>query len=336
MKHLWSRPCLKGARLWHASLCLFACLVLIMGHAPPVFAQDEPLQDESAQNESLQDAGELIEAELQKQQILTRMRQDIVNLQDQIEELRDDLRTALETQRGGRKKRARNATKIQGMGVRLDDMEVALRKITGGFETLQYKIERRLERATNQLEDLEYRVVELEGGDVSQFAKQPEPEPDIIITADAAAEPESNADTFATLAPAPAEMVLDEVERDSYDRAIKTFENNILPAAEGQFTLFIQKYPQSDLGADAHYWLGEAQARQEKWDLATSNYLNSLQYKPAGRYGANALLGYGLGLWRDEQEEPACRMLSLMEHRYPAEGLMIEQAQIKGLEIGCP
>ena len=64
---------------------------------PPVFAQDEPLQDESAQNESLQDAGELIEAELQKQQILTRMRQDIVNLQDQIEELRDDLRTALET-----------------------------------------------------------------------------------------------------------------------------------------------------------------------------------------------------------------------------------------------
>ena len=228
MKHLWSRPCLKGVRLWQARLGLLACLVLIMGHAPPVFAQDEPIQDESLQN-----TAELIEAELQKQQILTRMRQDIVNLQDQIEELRDDLRTALETQRGGRKKRERNATKIQGMAVRLDDMEVALRKITGGFETLQYKIERRLERATNQLEDLEYRVVELEGGDVSQFAKQPEPEPDIIITADAAAEPESNADTFATLAPAPAEMVLDEVERDSYDRAIKTFENNILPAADG-------------------------------------------------------------------------------------------------------
>ncbi|MBC7156703.1 MAG: tol-pal system protein, partial [Rhodobacteraceae bacterium] len=52
---------------------------------------------------------------------------------------------------------------------RVDAIEQALARLTARTEELQFRIERIVEDGTNRIADLEFRLVELEGGDVSRL-----------------------------------------------------------------------------------------------------------------------------------------------------------------------
>ena len=52
---------------------------------------------------------------------------------------------------------------------RLDGMELELRRLTSETENLQFRVNSIVSDGTNRVRDLEYRLVELEGGDVSKI-----------------------------------------------------------------------------------------------------------------------------------------------------------------------
>ena len=52
---------------------------------------------------------------------------------------------------------------------RLDGMEQELRRLTSETENLEFRINSIVSDGTNRVRDLEYRLVELEGGDVSEI-----------------------------------------------------------------------------------------------------------------------------------------------------------------------
>ena len=52
---------------------------------------------------------------------------------------------------------------------RLDGMEQELRRLTSETENLEFRVNGIVSDGTNRVRDLEYRLVELEGGDVSQI-----------------------------------------------------------------------------------------------------------------------------------------------------------------------
>ena len=52
---------------------------------------------------------------------------------------------------------------------RLDGMEQELRRLTSETENLEFRINNIVSDGTNRVRDLEYRLVELEGGDVSEI-----------------------------------------------------------------------------------------------------------------------------------------------------------------------
>ena len=52
---------------------------------------------------------------------------------------------------------------------RIDAIEAELQRLTGKTEQLEFRIDRIVRDGTNRIGDLEFRLVELEGGDVSQL-----------------------------------------------------------------------------------------------------------------------------------------------------------------------
>ena len=57
----------------------------------------------------------------------------------------------------------------QSVLARIDSMEQELRRLTAETERLEFKVDRVVNDGTNRVRDLEYRLVELEGGDVSKI-----------------------------------------------------------------------------------------------------------------------------------------------------------------------
>ena len=56
---------------------------------------------------------------------------------------------------------------------RLDVVEAELRRVTGALEKLEFKVQQVVEDGTRRVGDLEFRLTELEGGDVSALGDTP-------------------------------------------------------------------------------------------------------------------------------------------------------------------
>lgn len=94
------------------------------------------------------------------------LRAELVLLDDQIRQVRDAL-VAQGTPRGLPREAATPLTRV-------DQLEAELRRITARVEVLSNELSRVVEAATNRVGEIEFRLTELEGGDVSLLAT-PEP-----------------------------------------------------------------------------------------------------------------------------------------------------------------
>ena len=54
---------------------------------------------------------------------------------------------------------------------RVQNIETELQRLTALSEELQFRVERVVQDGTNRVGDLEFRLVELEGGDISTLVK---------------------------------------------------------------------------------------------------------------------------------------------------------------------
>lgn len=215
------------------------------------------------------------------------------------------------------------ATTVGGSTLeRLDTLEAALTALTGKTEELEHRINRIVQDGTNRIGDLEFRLVELEGGDISKLGQTttlggdqglaPAPEP-------------------APQAPA-AEMAMG--EQADFDTALAAFNGGDFRAAAAQFATFNEIYPGGPLTADAHYYRGEA--LRELGDHAPSAraYLESFSAAPDGTRAPDALFKLGVALSDLGQTQEACVTLAEVGFRFPG-APAVAQADAARASLGC-
>ncbi|MEM9010358.1 MAG: tol-pal system protein YbgF [Pseudomonadota bacterium] len=221
---------------------------------------------------------------------------------------------------------------IQGGGAdalqRLDILEEELRRLTGQVEQLQNDVRRMADDGGRRYGDLEFRLTELEGGDVSLLGDN---EP----LGGGLTPPPGSEPTTEPAFPAGAQVAA--TEQNAFDDARRLLEGGDRAAAADAFRRFLSDFPDGPLTFEARYWLAEAQFAQNDWDGAARNYLESFSGSPAGPQASDALLKLGIALGRLGQFDEACLTLDETLRRFPEE----EEGYIAAVltekqDLGCP
>lgn len=199
---------------------------------------------------------------------------------------------------------------VSGPLARLDAIESEVRRLTALSEELEFQIGQIVADGTRRLGDLEFRLVELEGGDISALS-------DPLSLGGAALE---GAGTPVIAPPAPmggpgAQLALR--ERDDFETARAAFENGNAQEAATRLAAFTQTYPGGPLSAEAHFLRGEALSQLEQTAEAARAYLQSFSAAPEGARASLALLRLGERLSVLGQAREACITFGEVESRYP-------------------
>lgn len=271
-------------------------LILAVGLAAPAAAQD-------------------------RQQTLADIRQELSVLFVEIQNLRRELSTT-----GGPN------VNIQGTSVldRVGSMEAELSRLTAATEALSNRVDRIVADGTNRIGDLEFRLVELEGGDVSRLGETSTLGGGSMpaVTAPALPPPGQGAPGGG----AGPELAMG--EQADFDRAKAAFDRGEFDLASTSLAQFTDAYPGSPLTGEAHFWRGEALSALGDSSGAARAYLESFSGDPQGMMAADALLQLGLALDRLGQRQESCVMLGEVTTRFPATAASMEAQAARG-SLGC-
>lgn len=211
---------------------------------------------------------------------------------------------------------------------RIDTVETELRALTGQVEALEFRIDQIVKDGTNRVGDLEFRIVELEGGDVTQLDRTKPlgggalPETPAIPVAP---EPAGDLNTGAELAVA---------EREDFELATAAYQAGKYAEAAERFERFAQTYTGGPLTGDALYWRGSALAALGDWKPAARSFLDSFSGSPKGTHAADALRQLGVALAQLGKKPEACQTLAAVNERYPGSPTVV-MAQNDMSSLGC-
>ncbi|MGR3637638.1 MAG: tol-pal system protein YbgF [Shimia sp.] len=209
---------------------------------------------------------------------------------------------------------------------RVDAIELRLRELTGKTEQLQYRVERVVEDGTNRIGDLEFRLVELEGGDLSALGETTTLGGDVgsVEIIDNGSDGSGDGDTT--------ELAVGE-EAD-FSRAMSDLDGGDFRAASDQFETFVQTYPGSPLEAEAHLRRGQALEGLQEHTRAARAFLEAYSGGPNAGTAPEALFRLGKSLGALGQSNEACVTLNEVAVRYPASGF-VTQAQEEMTSLQC-
>ncbi len=210
---------------------------------------------------------------------------------------------------------------------RVEAIERELSRLIGKTEALELRIERIVADGTNRIGDLEFRLIELEGGDLSTVGTT-------LPLGGEAAGADAGAGT-ATTPPAEAEGALLAVgEQADFDRAREAFDAGDYAAAVQRFGAFVEAYPGGPLMAEATLLRGHAHAALDETSQAARAYLDVFNTAPDGRFAPEALFRLGQSLGALGQVQEGCLMFDEVEFRFPASDF-VEQLGPARRELGC-
>ncbi len=197
---------------------------------------------------------------------------------------------------------------------RVGAIEGELQRLTARTEEMQQRIDSVVTDGTNRIGDLEFRLVELEGGDTSKLGE--------TTTLGGGAMPDSSGGGI-TPAIQPAEPMQEPSEplavgeRADFDAAEAAFTAGDNALAAEQFGAFLQTYPGSPLSARAHLLRGQALEGAGDTKASAKSYLDAFSADKTGPEAPAALFRLGRALGRLGQTDAACQTLSEVETRFP-------------------
>ncbi len=205
---------------------------------------------------------------------------------------------------------------------RIDALEAELRRVTAQTEALSGRVEAVVRDGTNRIGDLEFRLVELEGGDLSALG-----ETSTLGGGEAA--------PAASAAPAPAGAELAIGERADFERAVAAFDEGDYAGASTLFEAFAAAYPGGPLTGQAAWYRGRS--LEESGDLAGAAraYLAAFSGDPNGSDAPDALRRLGAMLAGLGQSQEACVTWGEVRARFPGTDQAAE-AERAAAEAGCP
>lgn len=233
---------------------------------------------------------------LAQSQSVADVRADLDVLNGQIQQLRNEL----VRQAGAQGLPQAPATALE----RLDQLETRLRELTGRVDVLSNDIDRIVADASNRVDDIEFRLIEMEGGDPTDLRRGEQlggglsPRP----------RPSGAPGDGAQLAVA---------EQSDFDTATAAYEAGRTEEAIGLLDAFLATYPGGPLASRANLMRGEALARQGDWQRAARSYLDAFSGAPQDETAPTALLGLGRSLAKIGKTEQACLTFEEVVARYP-------------------
>jgi len=248
-------------------------------------------------------------------QTLADIRQELTILHVDVQRLKRELSTT-----------GAASTSIGGNSAldRMNAIEAELQRLTGKTEQLEFRINQVVADGTNRIGDLEFRLVELEGGDVGKLGE--------TTTLGGGAAPTPAAVAPVTDTTGGAELAVG--EKADFERASEVLASGDFRAAADQFAAFGEAYPGSPLEAEAN--LRRGQALEGAGDLtdAARAYLASFSGSPEGPVAPDALYNLGKALGQLGQTSEACVTLAEVKVRFPDASAVLE-AQSAMRNLGC-
>lgn len=219
-----------------------------------------------------------------------------------------------------------------GTGTLLDRVEAAeaeLTRLTGATERLELRIERIVQDATNRIGDLEFRLVELEGGDIGAVGRTP-----LLGGEPSAAEPTPVAPALPLAGEDGGQALMAVGEREDFERARRLFDEGDHDGAASRLAAFIEAYPGGPLTVEAHVLRARALGRLGRPTETARAWLDAFNADPDGPQAARALFGLGLALGDLGQRTEGCLMLDEVALRFPNSD---EAAQLSDARqrLGC-
>lgn len=233
---------------------------------------------------------------------------------------------------------------------RLDAIEAELRSLTDQTEQLQNRINVVVSDGTNRIGDLEYRLVEAQGGDPTKLPKT-KPLGGVAPTGGGAAPVTGGAGAAGGAAAGGAaggaaaagdgsgggqsggpELAVS--EQSDFDTAKKAFDGGDYRNAAGLFATFAQTYTGGPLTGEALFYRGQALTKVGDVANAARAYLDSFSSYPKGPRAPDALTELGISLGKLGQTQDACTTLGQVGVRYPNAAAVVDaKAAMQGL--GC-
>ncbi|MDJ0859488.1 MAG: tol-pal system protein YbgF [Dinoroseobacter sp.] len=257
-------------------------------------------------------------AQVSNDQTLADIRQELSVLYVEVQRLRRELSTTGSPQ----------INLPTGGLERLDALEAELARLTEKTEQLEFRIDSIVTDGTNRIGDLEFRLVELEGGDLSQLG-----DTTTLGGDDAApATPTPVAPPPAPDTPGP-ELAM--AEQTDFDTARTLLDDGQAQAAADAFATYAETYPGGPLVAEAHFLRGDALASLSNWNGAARAYLDSFSGTPDGPQAPEALYKLGVALNALGQRDEACLTLREVSLRFPGGSAAVD-ANTARTELSCP
>ena len=218
---------------------------------------------------------------------------------------------------------------------RVAAIEAELQRLTAQTEDLEHRVNRVVSDGTNRIGDLEFRLVELEGGDVSTLGE----------TTTLGGDGSGGTLTTQPIAPLPvpgagveagseAGGELAVAEQADFDAAAKALASGNPKQSAELFSRFNQTYPGSPLAAKAQYGLGQSLEQLGDTREAARAYLAAFTTNATGPIAPDALWRLGTSLGRLGQVEQACITLGEVGVRFPMSE-SVSGAQQEMAALGC-
>lgn len=256
-------------------------------------------------------------------QTLADLRQDLTVLYVEMQRMRRELSTTGSTE---------VAIAPGSAADRMTSIEGELQRITGKVEQLEFRIDHIVKDGTNRIGDLEFRLVELEGGDVSKLGETSTLGGGAGAPITPAAQPAQTGSDAGT--PAQNGVQLAVGEQADFDEATALMTQGDHAAAAQQFQTFAQNYPGSPLETQALLMQGRAHENNGDTREAARAFLEAYTGNQTGPQAPEALFRLGRALGKLAKISEACVTLGEVLVRHPGSDAAI-QAEAEMLTLNC-
>lgn len=172
---------------------------------------------------------------------------------------------------------------MQAVSGRLDDMTISIKKPSEDLARYREDADKRIIALEDRIVRLQATLDEL-AKNVAELARQKEPSqtPDSV-----------------------------------YMKGLDTFKAGDMPAARDIFTKFLEQYPQHDLAANAHYWIGETHYSEKSYEPAILAFQDVIKNFPNKDKVPAAMLKQAMAFSAINDQKSARYVLKKLGEAFP-------------------
>ncbi len=225
-----------------------------------------------------------------------KIRERLVHLQKELDRLDGQLSRLQEGQAGP----SGVAENLESLALEVEGMHQEIRSQRGELEIVRHRLKRLKERQRRLYKDLNLRLQTLAKG-----------------TAPPASQAAGGDEGKRAKKGSTGESTPPESPQKAYKAAFAKIENNEYRSAAAAFRSFLKTYPDSDLAANARYWLGESHYVLREFEQALGEFNKVLQKHPDSRKAPAALLKIGYSFYELGEYQSARQALKRIRERFP-------------------